>query len=315
MAIQNRDVKLLWGKAAGRCSICRIPLVSSTGDSEVPSNVIVGEMAHIVGEKHSTNSPRGISKLPEENRNDYANLILLCPNDHTIIDKDENEWPVERLHVIKREHELWVEEQLGSKLDEKTRIYDDFIDRVALTFELEHWEYLCDNLFRQIMPVDFPDGVYQLGFEHFRAIMPGKEPDFETALEALIVHSRVYVDHYLSEAKMTPGDPRIMARRRYRDDTDEDFLKHQALVDVHNKWERNCTMLLFNCVHALNLFADEVRKKLRPNFFIRQGKFCVHDFMGLMGASMVETWHLPERYFTKEDLDGPLRESGDTNTE
>jgi hypothetical protein len=285
---------------------CRKPLVVFSEAGEAPKNVIVGEMAHIVGETNSENSPRGISALSEADRNRYSNLILLCGDHHTLIDKDEVGWPVERLHAVKREHELWVEAQLGGLIEEELQVYHDFIDRVALAFDLENWEWLCDCLFRQIVPVNFPDGVYQLRFEHFRAIMPGRDPAFESTLANLILRSHAYIEHYLSDAVSSPGDPRIMARRRYRDVPEGDHKKRDELLQEHNKWDRNCTMLLFNCVYALNEFADAVRKNLRPTFFIRKGKFCVHDFMGLMGGSLLETWHLPERYFSEEELNAPV---------
>jgi hypothetical protein len=79
MGIFIKDIKLLWSKAAGRCSICRTPL---TYNSDHGSNVShVGEQAHIVAE--SDNGPRGNSILSLEERNSYPNLILLCPTHHT----------------------------------------------------------------------------------------------------------------------------------------------------------------------------------------------------------------------------------------
>jgi hypothetical protein len=151
----------------------------------------------------------------------------------------------------------------------------------------------------------------QLGFEHFRAILPGKDPDFEEKLKSLVERSRAYVRHYLSEAVSAPGDPRIMARRRYREVTENDHEMKETLLAEHNKWERNCTMLLFNCVHALNEFADSVRKELRPGFFVRKGKFCVHDFMGMMGGSLVETWHIPDKFYSEDELSMPLTQEGE----
>ena len=73
MAVNQKDIKLLWGRAANRCSICKIEL---TQDSEsVSSSFTLGEQAHIVGEKES--AARGISKLSVDDRNSYHNLILL----------------------------------------------------------------------------------------------------------------------------------------------------------------------------------------------------------------------------------------------
>lgn len=309
MAVEDKDIKLLWGKAANRCSMpdCRRPLVAPA--ENLPSTVIVGEMAHIVGEKDSENSPRGKSTLPVDERNRYTNLILLCAHHHTVIDKDEKNWPVEKLHIVKREHELWVEERLGEVVDQELQVYQDFIDRVAIALDLDRWEWVCDCLFRQIMHVDFPDGIYQLGFELFRAVLPGKIPEFEEALRNLVTRSRSYLDHYMSDVMIIPGDPRIMNRKRYKDVPNDKWEERDRLVREYELWERNCTMLLFNLVKAQNDFSDATRKHLRPTFFIRKGKFCVHDFMGLMGGSLTETWHLPERYFSEEELAAPLKKA------
>src|SRR5215831_10466281 len=82
MSITAKDLKVLWSRAAGRCSICRIVL---THDSLHRSESYpVGEQAHIVAE--SENGPRGQSILLPEERDSYFNLILLCPTHHREID-------------------------------------------------------------------------------------------------------------------------------------------------------------------------------------------------------------------------------------
>ena len=90
---------------------------------------------------------------------------------------------------MKRAHELWIEERLGCILDEQMLVYQDFIDRVALALDLENWEWICDCLFRQIMPVEFPNGIYQLGFEYFRAVFPGQNIEFEDKLKKRLFFS------------------------------------------------------------------------------------------------------------------------------
>ena len=71
----------------------------------------MGQMCHIVA--RSKYGPRGTEPLDSKERGDYDNLILLCRNDHGIIDNDVNLWPVSRLVTLKIEHETWVTEQLS----------------------------------------------------------------------------------------------------------------------------------------------------------------------------------------------------------
>lgn len=109
MGISPKDIKLLWGASGNRCAICHAQLShqSSSGGTGFP----LGEQAHIVAEEPS--GPRGNSPLGIAERNSYHNLILLCPNDHALIDRDLAAYPVERLYFIKSKHELWVQQTLG----------------------------------------------------------------------------------------------------------------------------------------------------------------------------------------------------------
>jgi hypothetical protein len=97
-------IKSLWGRSANRCSICKLELTPN-GEYET-----IGEIAHIVSQ--SPQGPRGDDPLPLEKRDDYSNLILLCPNHHSEIDKYVDVWPVSKLKQKKEEHEKWVSEKL-----------------------------------------------------------------------------------------------------------------------------------------------------------------------------------------------------------
>jgi len=114
MAIPQREQRILLQKSGNRCAFrdCRRILTSdsSTGDKVA----VLGEMAHIVGE--STEGPRGDSPLTLEERNTYANLVLLCNYHHQLIDDQPYTYTVEKLLQIKKDHEDWVEHTLGKGL-------------------------------------------------------------------------------------------------------------------------------------------------------------------------------------------------------
>jgi hypothetical protein len=74
------------------------------------SSTTLGEIAHIVA--RSAEGPRGDGLLPPDQRDDYDNLILLCPTHHRIVDDNVSEWPTERLIRMKVDHERWVANQL-----------------------------------------------------------------------------------------------------------------------------------------------------------------------------------------------------------
>lgn len=109
------DKKLLWGKSGNRCAIqnCRREL-SEAGNPEA----VIGEMAHIRGEAPS--AARYDQNMTDEERDAYANRILLCPTHHTIIDKQVADYSVEILNQIKSDHEGWVRETLEKEMPHVT---------------------------------------------------------------------------------------------------------------------------------------------------------------------------------------------------
>jgi hypothetical protein len=100
------DVRMLWARSGNRCAFpqCRIEMAPDG------SQVTLGEMAHIVAK--SAEGPRGDFPLPLEARDDFDNLILLCPTHHNFVDNNPLDWPVDRLKLLKHEHEAWVAAQL-----------------------------------------------------------------------------------------------------------------------------------------------------------------------------------------------------------
>jgi len=111
--------KLLLAYRSG--DICALPGCGRrlTPDSESCGPINVGEAAHIAGEHDgkdkSKKSARYDPNMTRQERNHYNNLIYLCSTCHTTIDaipQGENDYPVERLHVIKVEHEVKVRQAM-----------------------------------------------------------------------------------------------------------------------------------------------------------------------------------------------------------
>lgn len=95
----------VWIAAAGRCTICRKDLTRETITGQ---DVLIGQLAHIVGWSKADGSPRGrLSSLPEHQRNTFENLMLLCHDQHKAIDT-RSLWAVydeDTLRRLKRTHE------------------------------------------------------------------------------------------------------------------------------------------------------------------------------------------------------------------
>jgi hypothetical protein len=102
----DRTLKLLWGRAAGRCAMpeCRVELFAEATDYD--PIVVIGEIAHVAGA--ADDGPRATPTLTTAQRNDYDNLILLCQNCHARIDGQTGFYSIAKLKDIKQAHEAWV---------------------------------------------------------------------------------------------------------------------------------------------------------------------------------------------------------------
>lgn len=112
IAIPENERLKLWVRSGGRCAVCKKYLLE--GDLTLRP-IPLGEAGHMVGQQYAAASPRGLNALSAEERDLADNLILLCPDHHTEIDKRgvldlvTIEWLGER----KREHEARIREVTG----------------------------------------------------------------------------------------------------------------------------------------------------------------------------------------------------------
>ncbi|MCA0046667.1 HNH endonuclease [Mesorhizobium sp. B283B1A] len=104
MPIALPDTKILWGRAGGKCSNpkCRADLTKVVDG--VPT-FHIGEMAHVIA--HSADGPRGQA---EGGLDTYENLVLLCPNCHTAVDKAPAAYSEDLLRGWKNGREEEVEQ-------------------------------------------------------------------------------------------------------------------------------------------------------------------------------------------------------------
>src|SRR5436853_1408560 len=105
-SIPTKENKLLFLLSGGICAFpgCNKHLVESSTEDDGP--VVLGEIAHIIAD--SRQGPRGHVALAKEDRNNHANLILLCGDHHKIIDSQPNAYSIPVLQQMKKDHELRI---------------------------------------------------------------------------------------------------------------------------------------------------------------------------------------------------------------
>lgn len=107
MSITDRVKRILWSRSGGYCQNpnCRSDFFIFFEQGEITS---LEELAHIIAE--SNNGPRGQNPLPLAQRNEYENIILLCPSCHTLVDKNPLQFSKELLLDWKSKHEKIIKE-------------------------------------------------------------------------------------------------------------------------------------------------------------------------------------------------------------
>lgn len=277
--IPDKDQKILWARAAGRCAMpeCRNKLTLNEEDTS--EAVTLGEMCHIVGEKKSKKSPRGISKMSLEDRNRYSNLILLCVHHHRIIDKNEKAWPVEVLHQVKDDHELWVEESLESKkLSPDEIFYAETTDMISNALQLNQWNWFIDNAVRHLIHRDFVNAADLFTEREMAIDWPNSKPELREAMENLITSYIQFIDQYLDRAVPRERGEFYGPDNSYKSVyPNPNYSYESTKTDL---WARKNFLLLCKFTDRLNVFAKSVRSHSNPFFFHVRGKFLIVDSLG-----------------------------------
>ncbi|MEK2483022.1 HNH endonuclease [Providencia stuartii] len=271
MAIGQKDIKLLWGRSGNRCAICQVELTQDKNSTT--SAFTLGEQAHIVGEKEG--AARGKSTLTLEERNSYHNLILLCPNHHTEIDNNEEDWPVEKLHIVKSEHELWVMETLSSVKDlsaiAKQTSITTIINAAVKYCRLEYWQNWTSFALSPdpTWPKELPDEIFDFRQKVMSAIWPVELNELQRATETLSIALNISAQKFM-EHSVLHGDTyyphKFYKTGGWNQNYDED-------ADKYLEWIRFCHDMLIEATKSANWFADVVRRDVDPMFFLEKGKF------------------------------------------
>lgn len=146
MSIKSLDIKILYALSAGKCNICNVDIIDG--------NIQIGEMAHIIA--RSPDGPRGDIDR-SININGHQNLILLCPNHHTEVDKNPDSYPAEELLRIKNNHERNIRNLLGAT--DKFRKSDSEVLDILFSY-IPITDYISQvNNLPQYIYIHLPDPV------------------------------------------------------------------------------------------------------------------------------------------------------------
>jgi len=298
MSISDKDSKALWGKAAGRCSIpnCRKEL---TLDKELANEIILfGEMCHIVGEKNNIDSPRGLHIMPLKDRNKYENLILLCCNHHTIIDKDVDYYTIEKLLEIKKIHEDWVDINLESKSDPLEDFYSMIMNSLEKKLMFNRWNHFSIHALRSLINGDFIDALDDINYMKLKIHWADEiNKEFKMTVMNLINSYIYFIEHFLKYSLYSNGI--------YRPDK---TYKRKSKPDEYHFFSRRCDLWmrmnycnLLDYTVKLNEYLLVIRKILNPLYLINFGYFHIEDELGTFNRGE-PVMYIPTKDFAKRNL-------------
>lgn len=276
MSITLKTQRMLWGRAANRCAICRNELVIDATETDDES--VVGEECHIVAK--SKEGPRGNSSLTDEQRSKFNNLILLCCTHHKTVDDQPGEYTVDRLTKMKADHENWVRSSLSVFDPEKQHddeqyagIIQEFCDRAGV----DNWEdWTSDILGDPGIPkisINMHTRLVDLQLWLLSRVWPGRYPEIEKAFR----NFRLVLNDFLSvfSRHSEPfGDHMLGTERFYRIDA-WDADRYHRLSREHEFHVDLVKDLVLELTRAGNYLCDCIRENYFPTFRLHTGKLLV----------------------------------------
>jgi hypothetical protein len=122
-SIPQKQMKLLLQRSGDRCAFSNCRKLLSADANDLDDAAILGEMAHVAGEKPGAKGKNNASArydpdMTNDERNSYKNLVYLCREHHRLIDEQENTYSVDLLLKMKSEHETWVRQSRAQAMPE-----------------------------------------------------------------------------------------------------------------------------------------------------------------------------------------------------
>ena len=273
MNFSLKTTKMLWGRAAGMCSMpgCRKQLFIDA--TETDDETLIGEMCHIVAD--SGDGPRGKSELTQEQRDKYGNLILLCRNHHREVDQQENKYTVDVLLEMKSSHEAWIRSRLSTLDIERQRndeIVSGYIDEWAKLSHLDEWENWNSHVFGGGQPhlrTDVHDDLAKLRNWMLTRIWPSGYESLSGAFENF---RRVLSDflEVFGEHAVARGPDQLETEKFYKLQWHEEEV-YQRLFHQFDHHVDLVQDLMLEMTRAGNFLCEEVRRSLIPNFNLESG--------------------------------------------
>ena len=280
MPISIKTQKMLWGRAASRCSFpeCRRQLVLDATETDDES--LVGEACHIIA--HELGGPRGDSPLTEDQRDKYGNLILLCRVHHKQVDDQPLTYTPERLLDFKTDHERWVHDSLED-FDAQKQFDDEqyagLIDEWVSRSDFDNWLAFSSWILTAVPEIseERANELRDLRLWLFSRIWPKRYPELEAAFENF---RRILEDFQetFNEHADRFGEGQLRTKKFYRI-LEWDPPLYKKLLREFNFHVALVEDLMLELTRAANYVCDRIRQFISPAFRLKEGLIVVESGM------------------------------------
>lgn len=274
MAIDVRDRKLLWGRAGNRCAfLACLQLLIEDSPGADDGAAILGREAHIVGQSDS--GPRAKPEMPQADRDCYANLILLCPTHHDLIDADPIVWTITKLHAMKSDHERAMAPTIDAVVLRSDEAWAGLVDGLTDVLDLPFWSDHFSGFLspHQGLRQSSLKRLYDAGAWLNARIFPTGHGGLKLAFLTVgnVIGDLVDTFEIYADAQESTGDdPYIFTGKFYKYGGWPNPNYH---VDVE-KYGRHVDLvadLALELCRAMNWLCDIVRAELDPLFLVETG--------------------------------------------
>ena len=266
MSISQKTRKKLWGLSASRCAISNCRKILFEDVSEVNDYILIGDEAHI--NSGQENGPRYSPEITENIINTYSNLILLCKEHHTVVDKDTKMYTTEILKHIKTNHENWVSTSLGldKKKQEDDEIYAEIIDNIDQLAGFQDWEDWTAALpggHLSRIKIHQYDNLVELHKYLCNRVYPKSNP----ILEKEIMAFNNVLEDFLNSFEFTKDETRLkgyyVTEQLYR----------EGIITISRQYEIEYTIqeLIYELTKQANRLCDIIRKEFISSYRRKEG--------------------------------------------
>ncbi|MGV6489023.1 HNH endonuclease signature motif containing protein [Stenotrophomonas bentonitica] len=270
MPISLKTQKMLWGRAANRCAICRLELVMDSTETDDES--LVGEACHIVAA--SEEGPRGQSPLSSVQRDKFSNLILLCNVHHKQIDDQVGSFSVDTLRELKARHEEWVTGALSLDAHKQRddELYAGIVEEWGLRVRLDNWcSWASDLLFggQPAIRIEMLDQLEQIRPWILSRAWPHRYQRLENAFDNFRLVAQDLCLTFNRHAERW-GDEYWQTGKFYK----IDHWNAELYAELGREFEDHVSLisdLALELTRAANFISEMTRRELMPGYRLTEG--------------------------------------------